>query len=670
MKPTLRSIAALLPAGLLMLLALSLPAGPARAALDVRLLLDISDSMDQTDPEGLRGDALAALIDLLPDGSRAGVWSFGEEVNRLIAPATVTELWRVQAKARTAAQPAVGLFSVIDRAIEAASWDLAEPASGPRHLILLTDGDLEVAADPAVNRAAERRLLEDTLPALAAQGIRVHTLALTAAANASLLRRMAQLTGGRHVDVGAPAALTEAMAALYGAIGGTDELPAPRAGGGSARAAPRLVAAQQAAARVVAAAAPAPAVADAHLSKGPSKEPGAAAVREFRVDSGVESITVIAFMPPTQPSLQALQLTDPTGARFDRAQIPPGSRWHVGRNHEVLTLAQPRTGRWQLSGAENARVFVHGDLLLRLANAPTELAPAALHRLVAVLIDRRSGAPVEPAFARLLRWRAAIDSESKRPKAAVEVDPDGTVNVLLSDLDAITEGTLRVTVTGRTFDRSLQHAFRVTHPLRAELQPPQVEGAGGGRLWVTVDQAGLDLRSVKLVAALRQPPAAPRYLPLNPEPGGLWSLTLAEGAGARELKIDVQGDYYDGGSFAYQAGPVKFRLPLTAVERLSFDSQGRLRRIAAGAAVVPRPAASAVAEPALERGAELTERPDRSPSAATPAPATPPAIAPEVRVPGWFAGLSLLVPLLIALFVWWLLGRRQIALPTLTPVLE
>ena len=48
---------------------------------DVRLLIDISGSMRESDPANLRQPALELMLRLLPDGARAGVWTFGEQVN-------------------------------------------------------------------------------------------------------------------------------------------------------------------------------------------------------------------------------------------------------------------------------------------------------------------------------------------------------------------------------------------------------------------------------------------------------------------------------------------------------------------------------------------------------------------------------------------------------------
>ena len=45
---------------------------------DVRILIDISGSMKQSDPTNLRAPALELIVQLLPPGSKAGVWLFGD----------------------------------------------------------------------------------------------------------------------------------------------------------------------------------------------------------------------------------------------------------------------------------------------------------------------------------------------------------------------------------------------------------------------------------------------------------------------------------------------------------------------------------------------------------------------------------------------------------------
>lgn len=68
---------------------LTLPERP-----DVRIIVDISGSMKQTDPNNLRQPAVRLLARVLPEGSTAGVWTFGQYVNMLVPHGEVVESWR------------------------------------------------------------------------------------------------------------------------------------------------------------------------------------------------------------------------------------------------------------------------------------------------------------------------------------------------------------------------------------------------------------------------------------------------------------------------------------------------------------------------------------------------------------------------------------------------
>lgn len=66
----------------------------AKPTLDMRVLVDVSGSMKESDPNNLRRSALRMLSGLLPDGSRAGVWTFGRYVNMQVPHGTVGKKWR------------------------------------------------------------------------------------------------------------------------------------------------------------------------------------------------------------------------------------------------------------------------------------------------------------------------------------------------------------------------------------------------------------------------------------------------------------------------------------------------------------------------------------------------------------------------------------------------
>ena len=47
-------------------------------AADIRLLIDISGSMKKNDSANLRIPSVSLLTELIPDGDKAGVWTFGQ----------------------------------------------------------------------------------------------------------------------------------------------------------------------------------------------------------------------------------------------------------------------------------------------------------------------------------------------------------------------------------------------------------------------------------------------------------------------------------------------------------------------------------------------------------------------------------------------------------------
>ena len=113
---------------------------------DVRVLIDTSGSMKHNDPSNLRAPALNLLVDLLPEGSRAGVWTFGTYTNELVPHLNVTDQWRQDARGRSRDITSSAMFTDIENALERASYDADRPDSNfDRHIILLTDGLVDIS---------------------------------------------------------------------------------------------------------------------------------------------------------------------------------------------------------------------------------------------------------------------------------------------------------------------------------------------------------------------------------------------------------------------------------------------------------------------------------------------------------------------------------------------
>ena len=164
---------------------------------DVRVIIDISGSMKKNDPQNLRRPALELLVQLFPEGSKAGVWTFGQWVNNLVPSKNVDSTWRTAAFPQAAKINSVALRTNIPAALEKAMDDIGN--LDPRykvHLILLTDGMVDVSESADENRQARQRLIDVILPGLRDAGVTIHTVALSQNADQQLMERLAVETDG------------------------------------------------------------------------------------------------------------------------------------------------------------------------------------------------------------------------------------------------------------------------------------------------------------------------------------------------------------------------------------------------------------------------------------------------------------------------------------------
>ena len=67
---------------------------PADKGSDFRVLVDVSGSMKQSDPNDMRKPAVELLIRLAPDKSLVGIWTFGQHVDMLVPHRSVSGNWR------------------------------------------------------------------------------------------------------------------------------------------------------------------------------------------------------------------------------------------------------------------------------------------------------------------------------------------------------------------------------------------------------------------------------------------------------------------------------------------------------------------------------------------------------------------------------------------------
>ena len=125
------------------------------AEKDIRLIVDISGSMKQNDPSNNRKASVELLLNMMPDGYYSGVWTFGKFVNMLIPLGEVNQKWKGFGFKQLHEIRSIAQFTNIEDAINRASYGWKEPGpDGKRHIILFTDGLVDISKKDALNQAS------------------------------------------------------------------------------------------------------------------------------------------------------------------------------------------------------------------------------------------------------------------------------------------------------------------------------------------------------------------------------------------------------------------------------------------------------------------------------------------------------------------------------------
>ncbi len=385
---------------------------------DLRLLIDISGSMKESDPDNLRAPAVELLVRLLPDGARAGIWIFGEEVEELVAHGTVDEAWRRSARDAMERIDNSGQRTNIPAAMAAATYDFDRLNPGYRtSIVLLTDGKVDVAESPMLNAAASRDLLSTRAPELGATGIPVHTIALSAEADWVFLRALAEATSG----IAEQAANPEDLSGIFLQ---SLEMVAPTA-----------------------------------------RVPVAGSV--FSIDDSVNEFTALVFFAGRTSNLS---LESPSGQVYRPEGAQDGVDWFTNQQFALVTISRPEAGDWKLNTPRGAdvRVTVISDLQLEIDPPPSSL-PAGRQAELGLRLTEGGKALVDPTV--LAAFKFSIDitapdgsTNSIDVSASYPAPSDGEYRVVVPHFDQSGRYQLMVRVQAETVQRELPLHVEVTSP--------------------------------------------------------------------------------------------------------------------------------------------------------------------------------------------------------------
>jgi len=470
----------------------------------VRVLIDTSGSMRQNDPHNLRVAGLRLLTGLLAPETEAGVWLFGARTEGLIKSAAVDSDWKERARLLASRIHSRDARTNIEQALEAVTGDWrSTPASGPRSVLLLTDGVVDVSRDAKKSLASRERILGPLADALATADIQVHSVALSGDADHALLETLARRTGGRALTVAQAGDLDRAFLHLLEGSAPREGLP----------------------------------LAEGHLL----------------VDASVSELTLLVFRHGNGPPLT---LTRPDGETLSPPRLPKNVRWVREPAWDMVTIREPQPGEWRLPPGSDPddRAFIVSDLSLAVAPLPKRPLTGSELPLEARLLAE--GEPIVRAdFLDLVQVQAVLDvgdgAQLRQPLTREGAAPGYTGRLALGDRPG--EAQLIVEVRGQTFKRQRRLPLTVsTPPLVAEFA-----GMGGTAhaFQLFLEPAAAAAREGKVELQVQAPDGSHQTLHARLEDGAA-TLTIPRSAeGTYHLEALARGLDAEGLPFTQTLGP-------------------------------------------------------------------------------------------------------------------
>jgi uncharacterized protein (TIGR03503 family) len=498
---------------------------------DVRIVIDISGSMKQTDPNNLRIPALNLLLELMPEGAQAGIWTFGRYVNNLVPVTKVDDAWREQAKKSAINISSLGLQTNLSGALNDAAWGLSADSGFQQSIILLTDGKVDMADSGAanseqVNSAERKKLMSQVLEKYRVAGANVHTLALSDLADKNLLQEIALETEGLYSEAQDAEALMKAFL----------------------RAFDRAVPAEQV----------------------PMED------NTFVIDSSVDEFTALIFKRSNGGQESAL-LT-PSGARLSELEHPESVRWHKDVSFDLITIKQPEAGTW-IAEADldpSNRVTILSALALKVEGIPATIFPG--DKLDVEISLTNEGAVIDKVeILRLTDMTMKVVTASGREGSKILSDPEnppagGIYREGLYRLKEMGQYQVDIIAEGRTFQRKRSFSMTMIQPVEITHRPDKEKGVY--RIEVKALSDNLDVERSRVIAKIKSPDdnTIIQSVVFDVEAQAwITEVEATKGPGQYRVDLNVRGVTQSGKNFKVKPDGIIFDLPIETDEPMQED---------------------------------------------------------------------------------------------------
>ncbi len=364
---------------------------------DVRVLVDVSGSMKKADPQAVRGPATALLAALLPDQSQGGIWLFGSDVRELVPYGPVDARWDALGQPIEASIGSTDRFTHMESALRTGITAGEQNSAGACHVILITDGIVDVQGGQEASSASRDRILKTVLPDAVDKGCRIHTIALSDKADLPLLRQMAIQTNGLFTLLKQPGDLIPVMLDALELALRSQQLP---------------------------------------ISE-----------QQINIDSDIRQVRLIRL-----DSGSAIELRSDSDVVNADSQLP-GITYYSGTGYQTLIWSNPIAGRYSLSPdwGPADRVLIDSHVRLELAELPPTISADQTLGLSASI--QNSDGVVVPSPSR--EYRIAFGERIDPIRSA------GDQLTLQIDSPPIGRSILTIQSFDQRYERQVQRAFEV-----------------------------------------------------------------------------------------------------------------------------------------------------------------------------------------------------------------
>lgn len=522
---------------------------------DVRVLIDISGSMKKTDPHNLRKPAVDLIVRLLPDNSKAGIWTFGQSVNMLVPHRVVDQAWRAQGSQKANTINSIAMFTNIGGALEQAAADHATPAGDyRRNIILLTDGVVDISKEAVVNLNERKRVLTELLPRLKASDYRIHTIALSADSDQELMKKLSVATDGISEVADTAEELMSTFLRIF-----DQAVPAERV---------------------------------------PLDENG------FLVDSSIQEFTALIFCRAEVP---ATLIIAPDGKEFSATDPKNNVNWYRTDTYDLITVQQPTAGQWRVKTdmAPGSRVTVVSNL--QLVVQPMKNNTKSNQPLDLVFSFQENGKTItNKDFLGLLTGEALI-ARRKTPEVrsvalTMGAPDDGILRQQLQGFTDQGSYDLKILIDGKTFKREFVHHFNISDSaFRLEKGLDESSGKRAYSYKLTADTEAVDVGATQVKAIISNSKNNNLEQELKTIGNERWEFSFTPVQTARyDISLVATGKHMDGSPLQETINADSFYFPDEASVRAaeqpaseaSSSSEAASSAVASESEATPEPAVS------------------------------------------------------------------------------